>query len=189
VSEGVRRKVPRPGSIQYSESPEGIRLARRWFTPGLIFLLFFCIVWDGFLVFWYSMAIGGAGPPGFFSWIFILFPICHVAVGIGLTYFVIAGFLNRTLIDVSRDELRVWHGPVPWKGNVRLDVERIDQLYCSFTQSSKGAQSFGVNVLLKDGRQLKLCSMLSSADEGRYLVRAIEDYLGLQHSPGAGAIA
>lgn len=186
----VRPKVPHPDSVACSVTAGGIQLTYRWFSPILFFLLFFCIAWDGFLIFWYSMGIGAGGQIGAAALLFFLFPICHVAVGIGLTYFVIAGFLNRTWIDATRDELRVRHGPVPWKGNKTLAVEDVDQLYCSFDgQNSQSSHSYCVSVLLKDGRKEKLISMLHADDEARYIERTIEDFLGLEHRPVAGELA
>src|SRR6187401_1885165 len=48
----------RPAGIVHDTGPGGeLYLRRNWFTPALFFLLFFCIAWDSFLVFWYSMAL------------------------------------------------------------------------------------------------------------------------------------
>ena len=188
-------KVPRPNTLQLIESFDQLQLVRRWFTPGLFFLLFFCIAWDGFLVFWYSMAFGvGGGMPGPGKWLFVLFPIAHVAVGVGLTYFVIAGFLNRTVVTVTRESIQVRHFPVPWRGNKTVDLNEIDQVYCTMnvaTTNQRGRSSqpgFCVNLLFKDGLSDKLVGMLSSADEARYIVRSIEDFYGWQHHPVAGEI-
>ncbi|MBS0264094.1 MAG: hypothetical protein JSS02_19315, partial [Planctomycetes bacterium] len=112
-----------------------------------------------------------------------------VAIGVALTYSVIAGFVNRTVIEVTHGLLTVWHGPIPWRGNQTLRVDDIDQLYCAL-KGGKGRKAPGsaVHVLYKDGRQQELCSVLSSIDEARYVVRTIEEYLGLVHQPVAGEI-
>ena len=47
-----------------------------------------------------------------------LLPIAHVAVGVGLTYYTLTRLMNRTRIEVSRDELTIRHGPLPWRGNM-----------------------------------------------------------------------
>jgi len=193
-SSAPRAKVPQPNSISREETNDGLRLVFRWFSPVLFFLAFFCVGWDGFLVAWYSMGIIGGvnGAPGPMEILFFVFPIAHVAVGIGLTYFTIAGFLNRTWIDVTPDTLQVRHGPVPWKGNATLPVSELDQVYSSMQSSQSNQSGPGtccVSALLKDGRTVKLVSTLHSADEARYLGRAIEDYLGLEHHPVAGELA
>lgn len=186
----ARGKVPRPDSIGLDQTSEGLRLTYRWFSPVFFFLLFFCIAWDSFLVFWYWMGLQGMAQAGPMAIIMLVFPIAHVAVGIGLTYFTIAGFLNRTWIDVTRDSLSVRHGPVPWKGNKVLPVDNLDQLYCSVNagDSSRNSQmQYCINALLKDGRKEKL-SALQSADEARFIERSVEEFLGLQHHPVAGEL-
>ena len=40
----------------------GLTLGWRWFTPLSIFLAIFCVGWDGFLVLWYSVALGEDAP-------------------------------------------------------------------------------------------------------------------------------
>jgi DNA-directed RNA polymerase subunit RPC12/RpoP len=188
-NDAIRSKVPRPDSVKMTQGPDGLRLSYRWFSPVFFFLLFFCIAWDSFLVFWYAMALGGKGPDGAFSLIAIIFPIAHVAVGVGLTYFVIAGFLNRTTIDVNQDELRVAHGPVPWKGNRRIPTDDLDQLYSSQNRNqSENSHSYAVSALLKDGRKVTLIGMFHNDEEARFIERTIEDYLGLEHHPVAGEL-
>lgn len=133
-------------------------ILRRWFHPVLFFLLFFCIAWDGFLVFWYSIALFGDVQGDGFEWIAILFPICHVAVGIGLTYSVIAGFLNKTTLFVDRDFLSVRHGPVPWIGNRELLIESIQGIELDYVYSNDQQASYAVSAHADDGRQVVLLS-------------------------------
>jgi hypothetical protein len=188
----VRPKVPRPNSIVLDQTASGIRLTYRWFNPMLIFLACFCIAWDGFLVAWYSMGLGGFfnGAPGPMAWLFFLFPIGHVAVGVALTYYTLAGFVNRTLIDVSHDELQVWNGPVPWKGNKTLSAADVDTIYSTLNvgRSRNNQNLFCVSALLKDGRTATIISSLPSAQEARYIERTIEEFLGLQHHHVAGEL-
>src|SRR5438445_5351048 len=81
-------RVPHPPTWVVRDDGDVRVMRRRWFRPMHVFLLFFCIAWDSFLVFWYSMAIFAPAPGGF-DIIAIVFPICHVAVGVGLTYAVL----------------------------------------------------------------------------------------------------
>ncbi|MCA9296510.1 MAG: hypothetical protein KC983_08330, partial [Phycisphaerales bacterium] len=80
----------RPERITTSEIANGIEINRRWFSPFAIVLAFFCVFWDGFIVFWYWMlTVGPAGrsAPSGMSMFALLFPLMHVAAGIGLTWF------------------------------------------------------------------------------------------------------
>jgi len=131
----------RPSGVKVEQgSISGTRILLSWFSPAVFFLLFFCIAWDSFLVFWYSMALFAPGEGGF-QWIAILFPIAHVAVGVSLTYFVVASFLNTTKIEVSNFDVSVRHGPVPWLGNKtinRKDILEIELDYNGSSDSSSG---------------------------------------------------
>lgn len=152
----------RPSGIVHEPGFDGeLNLRMRWFTPGLIFLLFFCIAWDGFLVFWYSMALIGDPPKGGQFWLMVLFPICHVAVGVGLTYFTLAGFLNQTRVRIDRDELDVRHGPVPWWGNRRVAVSEIQGVEIDATSTENGQQQFSLSLHHTDGRQLVLLASIA----------------------------
>ena len=69
-----------PDKMEIVRRSNGIEIVRRWFGPQVIFMTLFAVAWDVFLVFWYSMA-GGSG-----NLMMLLFPLIHVAVGIGITY-------------------------------------------------------------------------------------------------------
>ena len=48
----------------------------RWFSPMYFGLLFFCIAWDSFLIFWYSMALHMKHVP----WLMVVFPIGYLSL-------------------------------------------------------------------------------------------------------------
>jgi hypothetical protein len=186
-----RPKVPLPDGVITEEGPGQLRLTRRWWSPTLIFLAFFCVVWDSFLIFWYFMAFS-KGPGGGFGLLMAAFPCVHVAVGVGLTYATIAGFFNRTTIDVGNGVLSIRHGPVPWPGNIDLHTADIDQIYCTekTTRGRSGGSScrYIVNALLKNGRKKKLAANLTEQDQALYIEDRIERFLGIKNQPVAGAI-
>ena len=108
-----RPRVPEPKGFSVENWGSDLVITRRWFTPAVFFLVLFCIFWDGFLIFWYGIAFTQKEVP----WIMVLFPILHLAVGVGLTYFVICCFVNRTWIKVSMGQLTVRHSQLQWQGN------------------------------------------------------------------------
>jgi hypothetical protein len=122
---GKRPRVPQPPAIKFEDLGNGMRLTRRWLNWSVVFLTFFCIAWDGFLVFWYSMALQPGAP-----WIMAVFPVCHLAIGVGLTYTTLTIYLNRTVLEVDEGRLTVRNGPLPWPGNRALEVSDLEQLYC-----------------------------------------------------------
>src|SRR4029079_1909834 len=148
------------------------------------FLLLFCFVWDGFLVFWYSMVFamwnGNAGPIVLLP---LLFPILHVTMGIGLTYTVLCTFVNRTTISVSYGELSVRHGPLFWPGTSWHMATDIKQLYCTDTWSRGkygGSYTYNVMAVKSDDVRVKLISGLEELDDALFIEQEIEQHLKIR---------
>jgi DNA-directed RNA polymerase subunit RPC12/RpoP len=125
----IRTTAFRPSSMRVERDAESARIIQRWFSPKYVPMAFFCVAWDAFLIFWYSMVLGGGAP-----WIFAVFPIVHLAVGIGITYSTLAGFLNRTVVELTREDLSVWYQPLPWLGEKTIPTAEIQQLFCKETR-------------------------------------------------------
>src|SRR5262245_10612501 len=89
----ARPPVPQPSTITVEDLGNGVRITRRWFTWAAVILTFFCVFWVGFLIFWYSMALRPGMPV-----MMVLFPLIHVTVGVVLTYFTIAFYINCSIL-------------------------------------------------------------------------------------------
>lgn len=205
---------PRPGPVPL---PERLRviddgttrsISQSWFHPGLLFLVFFCIAWDSFLVFWYWMALvgppGNAPPPGApGNWLVIVFPVLHVAVGVALTYSTVAGLFNRTVVSVADGRLRVTHGPVPWSGNRDLDAADIGQLYCDEQSASYNwwggrgniwsawgwpMSRFRLMAVLADGRALNLLGGIEQKTTALFYEQQLETWLDIPPRPVPGEV-
>lgn len=182
-----RGEVPLPQGMRIEQTAHGMAILRRWFTPAILFLVFFCIAWDGFLVFWYSVAFSMNGP-----WIMKVFPIAHVAIGVGLTYFTIASLFNTTRIEVGRGELTIAHGPVPWKGGKRIPSSDIDQLYCK-EKISRGkhgySYTYSVWAAMKDGSSAKVIANNMETDQALFIEQQLERTLGIRDRAVPGELA
>jgi len=108
----------------YFDYGDSLHLKFRWFTPAIFMLIFFCIAWDSFLVFWYWAAFTQPNTP----LMMIIFPIGHLAAGVGLTYGTIASLLNTTHVFISQHVVTIKHGPVPWWANKEINVKDIRKL-------------------------------------------------------------
>lgn len=166
---------------KYSISEQGgeLTISYRWMACQAYFLVFFCLVWDGFLVVWYSIA-GNEG-----DLMMLLFPIIHVAVGIGLTYYTICLFINRTNIQVSREEISISFAPLPWKGAKTVAIRDIVQFYVKEKVSSgKNGPNYSYSLWMRDkaGNDKKFASgpAISSSEDAKFLEKKIEKFLGLQ---------
>jgi hypothetical protein len=124
--------------MEFHRTPNGVQITRRWFTLAALFLIPFCLVWDGFLVAWYTTAFKTGAPTAA-----KLFPIIHLCIGIGVTYWTIASLVNKTRITIERGELIITHSPLPWFGYRRISGIMIDQIYakCHITHGKNGPRS------------------------------------------------
>lgn len=185
--------VPVPKRFRVDEVGKELTISYRWFSPVSFFLIFFCIFWDGFLIVWYAIALGaifgGKGEP--MTWVMAVFPLIHVAVGIGLTYYTIATFFNRTVIRSAGGEVSVRHGPLPWYGNQRVPTSDVRQVYCTekMRHHKHGHSiSYNVNLLRRDQSKATLLSHLSELDEALFIEQKLRECLGLEDEHVAGAI-
>ncbi len=173
--------VPRPARMRVEKGSTYCTISWRWIGPAYFGMLVFCIAWDSFLIFWYRMTLTHPAP-----WIAIVFPIGHLAVGIGMTYATLAGLLNRTRIQMDAHEMQIRHFPIPWWGNRNLLVSQLSQLYCE-CGSRKDQVSYSLSAVLRDGRRLKLFSVSSLAD-AKFLEQAIESYYHIAPRKVAGEV-
>jgi hypothetical protein len=176
--------MPLPQGLSVSEQAGMLRLEHRWFRPSLFFYLLFCIVWNTFLVLWYMQAGGKVK-------IEAIFTIAHVAAGVGLTYWTIAGFVNRTIIGASAHYLTIRHQPLPWPGKQHVAVRDLQQLFCQEHASNlrnDTSVSYSLNAVLQSGRKLVLVKRLPEADLALYLEHALEKHLGITNRPVPGEV-
>jgi hypothetical protein len=179
--------IPIPSATKVTHAGGGLVITRRWFTVGVLPLMFFAIAWDAFLVGWYAVAFSKDGV-GAFDIVAFLFPIGHVAAGVGITYSVIAGLLNSTRIEVRSGRIIVKHGPVPWRGNLDRSTGDVDQLYVvrRARQSNRNSAITGmydVMAVSRDRTGFPLVRSLPTVDIARYIERTIEQRLGLENRP------
>jgi hypothetical protein len=167
------RPLPIPARfLLASDSTRALDVSWRWWRAQHVGLLLFCIAWDAFIIFWYSVAIFGPHKSGGMDLIAVIFPIGHVAVGVGLTYFLIAAALNRTTVACDGDTLTIRHAPVPWAGNRQLPLRdlsdfRTSQVTTRNTNTDNNLTTANTTWTLsatRDGRDLKLLGGLADLE-------------------------
>lgn len=171
------------GKINVEKGFNEITITFKWFQAIHIFLLFFFIAWDSFLLFWYFAIPTGDG----ISIIFMIFPLVHVAVGVAGTYFVLAGFLNKTTIRLTKSTLKMAHRPLPWiGGNKEIDIRNVTQFYVKqkITQNSKGADQISYQLRYldnnKNDKNLIPKGITLESEDVQQIERLFEEFLGIK---------
>ncbi len=178
-----RPEVAKPKNTKIEERMDGLVITRRWLGPMAFVTLVFAVIWNGFMIVWNGIALTQG------IWIMAAFGVIHTGVGLFLIYSVLGMFLNSTVIRVSRGLLEVRIGPLPWKGNKRISVHDVTQLYCQekISHGKNGSSvSYKVEVVLSGNKRETLVEGLSSADEALFVEQQLEKYLGLADTPVAG---
>jgi hypothetical protein len=154
-----------------------IEIVLKWFGWQIVAMTGFAIMWDGFLINWYLNVAPNANRMA------VYFPLIHVAAGIGITYYVVAGWLNRTRISVGNGKVAVRHGPIPWFGNADIDASNLKQLYTKENTRRSRRSSYStyeVRAVTQDGRNTRVVSGLETSEQAFGIEREIEKYLGIK---------
>jgi hypothetical protein len=168
--------LPRPANLQVEENMLDITFQRKWFSPVYIIMLVFSFFWNGFLIFWYSTASQMDGP---LKWIFLLFPLLHVAAGVSIFYIGIAGLVNKTIFKVDKMELSVKHTPLPWTGNKTVSRSDLKQFYTKKTIShgrNSTTITYDLMAITRDDSIEKILTGLTTPEEPKYIERKIENF-------------
>ena len=174
--------VAQPAGLEFQETSRGLRFSYRWFNPAAYFLIIFLTFWDGFLVVWYGGLIARFMTTGHLEIIPFLFPVLHLAAGVGLTYYLLCLFFNRTTLEVDRDQLRVRVGPLKASGALEVDRHDLRQFFVvqQVRHTKNGRQvTYDLNVVTRTGEWKKVLSGLTQSAWGRFIERKLEDYLGI----------
>ena len=188
----ARPVVTRPTGFTVEEHAGVLAVRWRWWSPMYIYMAFFCVLWDGFILFWYSSVVFGPNlKNGGGDWFFVLFPLGHVAAGMWMTYATLCGWVNRTTVAAGHGLLRVRHGPLPWPGSRDHDAAHLRTLFVREGEARQNGNAAAYDLLARtdDGGEVKLLGGLDAKEKALFLERTIEDHLGLTHEPVAGAVS
>jgi hypothetical protein len=179
-----------PENIKIDQNFQHLCIVRKWFGIKFILLTLFVIFWDAFLINWYAMAFSSSFQ-GAFDVMFIIFPLFHVALGMGLSYYVVAGYVNKTMIYVDFDSISIRHGPIPFWGNKDVSSKTITQLYCKRDEHFGGYRSYGtfaVHAITSERRNIKLLTGLDTSEQALFIEQEIEKFLNIEDKPVKGEI-
>lgn len=174
-----------PEKMELIDHGTHLELVQRWFGSKIVFITLFAIAWDAFLIGWYSTGDSSTDPMA------VYFPLLHVAAGVGINYYALAGWFNRTHISISSAAIGVRSGPIPWPANKQIQSTDVTQLYAKekISHSRSGISvTYEVRVVTKDGRNVKLVSGLETSEQALYIEQQIEKYLRIENKTVRGEI-
>ncbi len=180
-----RVAVPMPKGIEVNQFGGSLEITRRWFGFIFIFLVFFCIFWDGFMIVWHAIALSNR------AWFMSVFGLIHTAVGVGLTYFTIAGFVNRTVIRAGQGIIEIRHGPLPWPGNKTLASHDVKQLYCKekVHRGKNGVHcTYTIHAMMTNDRGETVVRGLTDSEQALYIEQRLEQFLGMKDKSVPGEL-
>lgn len=115
----------------------------------------------------------------------ILFPLGHVAVGVGITYYVFCGFLNKTDIKISHSGIEIKTYPLPWRGNKILneaDIVSPSTRIKHRNYNRNGGPSFEVTYVDRNNRLKTLLGDLLDPEQAEFSAAEIRKRLNKPES-------
>ncbi len=167
-----------PDGIDIMLIEEGVRLTVPWYHSQVLTMTYFAVGWLAFVLFSSMTSL-----PGVIHFFYAL-------VSLWLLYSVLAGFLNKTLIEVNDQFLTVSHGPLPYPGR-RFRQNQIRQVYCKEKIAySKGwpTLSYDLRVILQSDKHVALVTGVEESDYVLYLEQEIERHLKIKNRPIRGQL-
>lgn len=174
-----------PAGFSIEDMGNSLEIRHRWFSPVFIFMLFFSLFWNGFMIVWHVIAIGSG------AWIMSAFGLLHTAVGVVVGYVTLAGFVNTTTIRIGQGMLEVHTGPLPWPGNLSLAADEIRQVFCheKITRGKNGpSYSYEVHAILRGEVRKPLLKGLTNAEQALFIEQELERFLRIADQSVVGEL-
>ena len=110
----------------------------------------------------------------------LVFPLLHVAVGIGVTYGLLARMVNRTTLRVDPMRIEVHHGPLFWPGPAVTPTQTVDQLYVvQGVKGKEGATGYSLVARLQNRTSVELVKGVPTDLQARYIEQRLESWMGI----------
>lgn len=177
-----KNKRSKPDKFTLNRMPDGLEITYRWLGKQHKGLLFFAILWNAFIVFFTAiMFFAGFDDSDIDSPVAVLcFMIPFYAVGIGMAWYVLAGYLNRTNIRIRGNGIETNHAPIPMFGaaNKRIDRKHIAQIYCirrvAYTSNDVPVYVYDVHYVKDGGDDYDLVKGVDSLNKAIFIEQQIE---------------
>lgn len=165
-----------PNKIDLIPGLSNVVIRRRWLSWTVVPILIFAVAWDSFLFFWYSQALSSPNTP----WLMIVFPIGHLAVGIGITYYAVATLFNITEITIDASVITVISRPFPWGRKRVVPCAEITDTRIKFSSNNNNQTSYKILFTNRANREKLLVGGGLNDDQAEYIEFKIRQMLGLK---------
>lgn len=99
-------------------------------------------------------------------------------------YVYLTKVFNSNVIEVDRDILTIYSGPLPWFGSQEIPVSKLDQLYSREIVERRGKTSeritYNLDAKLKNGKMVNLLSELQRPDIALFIEQQLEQKIGIK---------
>lgn len=166
--------VPLPRHVRLDRDDGGLILTMRWFRLIALFLLLWCTLWDGVLLFAWGLAITRG------VWQIFAFSSLHMAAGVAMTWYTAALFLNRTVVRAQAGRLEVRHAPIWAPGQCDLAAADLRRLWVRERGSRHRTTGYELWVRREGGKDVKLVDGLDQVEQAFFLADILGRQLGLR---------
>jgi hypothetical protein len=175
---------PPPSGCQIEVNPQYVRIVHPLGNSEFLMLALCSLTLDFFMWGWYAVGLRAAGD---MAWAFI-FSAPLLLVLLGLNYYTLASLVNHTVLLLTRDELTIQPGPLPWIGKKRICSADILQFYCQKTVFSKGrnrrdvslyAYQYELFAITRDNHSRLLLDNIARAEIASFYEEQLRQLLGI----------
>lgn len=176
----AKKKREQPDNFIITPLDNGIDITYPWLGRQHRGLLFFAIIWNAFIAFFTFVMIGGMMSDGGFELMVLCFLTPFYAVGIGMAWYVLAGFLNQTSIHIQRDGIATDYKPIPMLGAKSVNVKRddIDQVYCrrrvAYSSNDVPVYVYDLHYVTSSGDDEEFLKGLETLNKAVFIEQTIE---------------
>jgi len=154
------------------------------FSINLLPMIGFAIIWNGFLVNWYAMAITSWSDGGWFA---AFFALIHVGVGLWLILQILFAFFGRVLLHIDQEKISLryqlfglrYHRPPTASRHQVTKLERTQTYFKRDSQGSREEVKPQMNIWAGTQKFRIGGGGLLSKIELDWLANELSDWLGL----------
>ena len=109
--------------------------------------------------------------------------VVQYGIGVIVTYYALTGWFNRTHIMVSPELIGVRHRPLPWRGNINVEVPDLRQFYSKKKAHAKTTGvyfTYEVWAVTNRDRNIRIVRGLHTQEQATYIEQQMGKYLGIQ---------